>query len=336
MIDQFNLAQVQNSPCYIIAEIGMNHNGDIELAKQHIKAAAQCGVNAVKFQTFKTEDFLSEAHFDLAERRQYELSKDAHIKLKSYADEHKVDFLSTPFDNHSVDLLNELNVPFYKIASGDLTNHSLISYTASKGKPILLSTGYSEYSEIFKALENIRNENLSKFALMHCVASYPTDLSDVNLINIKTLAESFNCNVGFSDHSEDFTCLPVAAVSFGAKFIEKHFTIDRSLPGYDHHFSLNPNMMTQLVDSVRTIEKAIGHSRRDFGVIDSEQERRNTARRSLFWKQTLPSGTTILPEHLISLRPGTGISASLQSDVIGKMTQNEVKTKTMLKFNDFA
>ncbi len=318
----------QNHPAYIIAEIGMNHNGSVDLGKRHIEAAANAGADAVKFQTFHTQDFLSSRFFDYEERRKYELDAKAHAALKDFATSVNVEFLSSPFDQKSVDLLHDLGVGAFKIASSDLTNRPLLTYVASKGKPMLMSTGYADVSEIQRAYEWVRETQDIPLAILHCVAAYPTDPADLNLVNIPMINRLFSCVSGFSDHSLDYEVLPSVAVALGARIIEKHFTIDRNLPGYDHHFSLTPEMLGSLVSNIRMTENAMGRERLETGVISSERERREKARRSLYWQDNLKAGTKIETRHLIPKRPGIGLAPIHENILLGKVLRCDVEADT--------
>ena len=203
-----------NQPTYVIAEIGMNHNGDINLAKEMINAAKEAGANAVKFQTFNTEDFLNKNFFDYEERKKYELSKNEHLELFGYSNKLEIDFFSTPLDLYSLNLLDNIGVNLFKIASCDLNNLNLIKNIALKQKPVIFSTGYASVNEIFKAYETLLKNGCKKIAIMHCVASYPTKDYDMNLKNISMLKDYFpDSIIGFSDHSKDYELFPSIAVA---------------------------------------------------------------------------------------------------------------------------
>lgn len=331
-IGNFHISE--KSSTYIIAEIGMNHNGSIELAKEMINAAARAGANAVKFQSFKTEDFLAKKFFDFEERKKFELSLNDHKILIEEAKKCNVEFFSTPLDHYSLELLNELNVNVYKIASCDLNNIPFIRNIAKKKKPVIFSTGYATVNEICEAYETIKKFGSGEIIIMHCVASYPTHYQDVNLTNIQSLRNMFpDAIIGFSDHSLDSLNIPPAAVAIGAKIVEKHFTIDQNLDGYDHHMSLDEEMFRQMVNNIRIIEKAIGKSRQELGMIGDEADRKVNARRSLFWSIDLNKGTRITQEHLIAKRPGRGLEPNTLDKIVGKVLLEDVSSDSIVGLN---
>lgn len=323
------------APVFIVAEIGMNHNGDVELGKKIIKEAAICGVDAVKFQHFKTENFISRDFADFKKREKYELGCNETQTLFNYARKNGVEFFSTPFDDSSVKLLNNIGVPVFKIASADITNIPLLRKVAKIGKPILFSTGYSTVSEIFKAYETLKESGASQLGILHCVASYPTEDKDVNLSNITSLRRIFPENpIGFSDHSSDFELIPSVAVATGACIIEKHFTIDRNLPGYDHKMSLDPEMMKKMVRNIRRVEKAIGEPRNKTGVIESEKTRKDKARRYLYWAKSGKKGEKITREHIIAKRSGTrGVSCYYYDELRNRKFNENVEADTKVQMH---
>ena len=261
----------EEEPCFIIAEAGVNHNGSVELAKKLIDAAKDAGADAVKFQTFKAENVVvkdaQKAEYQketTGEGSQYEMIKKLELteedfrELADYAKEKDIMFLSSPFDKDSIDLLNELDVPAFKVGSGEITNFPLLRYIAKKGKPIILSTGMSTLGEIEEALDVIRSEGVEDIALLHCVSNYPARIEDVNLRAMGTLKQAFKLPVGFSDHTLGITA-PIAAVALGACVIEKHFTLDRNLPGPDHKASLEADELKEMVKAIREVEKVLGN-----------------------------------------------------------------------------
>ncbi len=323
------------SPSYIIAEIGMNHNGCIELGKEMIAAAARSGANAVKFQSFRTEDFLSEKFFDFEERKKYELSLKDHKILADEAKRCSLDFFSTPLDNFSLDLLEKLKVDVFKVASCDLNNIAFIRDIAKKKKPVIFSTGYATVDEIHKAYQTIKRYSPNRVIIMHCVACYPTEYEDIHLRNIPFLQRMFpEAIIGFSDHSLDFINIPAAAVALGARVVEKHFTIDRKLEGYDHHMSLDEEMFGNMVNSIRTTESAMGQSRQESGLIRDEGKRILNARRSLFWASNIPKGTKITSKHLIAKRPGRGLEPNYLNSIVGKTLQQDVFIDSMVSMKE--
>ena len=327
-----------NSSCYVIAEIGMNHNGDLSLGKEMIQAAKNSGADAVKFQSFVTEYFLNKQFFDFEERQKYELNEHAHIELQQYANKIGVDFFSTPLDKTSLNLLDKIGVACFKIASCDLNNLDLIEEISKKGKPVIFSTGYAEIHEIHQAYNVLKDNNCNDIGIMHCMASYPTSVENMNLNNIKMLQEMFPMAVvGYSDHSLDYELFPAVAVSMGAKIIEKHFTTNQNLPGYDHSMSLNPVMFSKMVSSIRKVEESFGESRfLHKGLYECESERRNNARRSLHWSKNMKKGQLLDESCFINLRPGKGISPEFMKKFIGFQLTKDVKAHSFVEYSDIS
>jgi len=317
---------------FVIAEAGINHNGNVNLAKKLIDVAKKAGADAVKFQTFKAEDVVSrtaqKAEYQKkstgAEELQYEMIKKLELQerdfedLFDYAHRKGIMFLSSPFDKRSVDLLDKLGVPAFKIASGEITNLPLLEHVARKKKPIILSTGMSTLAEIEEAVEAMRKVGVEEVILLHCVSSYPTKVEDMNLRAIETLRRAFGLPVGLSDHTLGIT-IPIAAVALGACVIEKHFTLDRSLPGPDHRASLEPNELKRMVEAIRAVEKAMG----DGNKIPTEEERQmqKVARRSIVARVTIPKGAIITEAMLDLKRPGTGIEPKYMNKVVGAVAK---------------
>jgi N,N'-diacetyllegionaminate synthase len=305
-------------PCFIIAEAGVNHNGKLDMAKELVVAAAQAGADAVKFQSFKAENVVTrkapkakyqkqttssaESQYEMIKK--LELSAGNFAELAHHAQKKGILFLSTPFDNENVDLLDSLGVPVFKIASGEITNSPLIRYIAKRGKPVILSTGMSTLGEINEALQVIQSEGIKDILLLHCVTAYPAKVEDVNLKAMETLRRAFKLPVGLSDHTLGIT-IPIAAVALGACVIEKHFTLDKSLPGPDHQASLEPEELKQMIKAVREVEKAMG----DGNKMPTEEEKQiqKVARRSIVARVNIPKGTIITEAMLDIKRPGTGI-----------------------------
>ncbi|MEA2031577.1 MAG: N-acetylneuraminate synthase, partial [candidate division Zixibacteria bacterium] len=249
---------------FIIAEAGVNHNGNLELAKQLVDIAAKAGADAVKFQTFKAEKVVtpdspkadyqlqateeSESQYEML--RKLELSHEQHVELMSYCRKQKIIFMSTPFDRESADFLYELSVPVFKIGSGEITNLPFLEYVSGKGKPVILSTGMSYLSEVDEAVKVVRKAGCERFVLLHCVSNYPAAAQDVNLQAMHTMATAFQVPVGYSDHTLGIE-VSMAAVALGACVIEKHFTIDRTLLGPDHQASLEPDELSAMVKGIR-------------------------------------------------------------------------------------
>src|SRR5215203_3588177 len=314
-------------PVFVIAEAGVNHNGDLQMARALIDVAVEAGADAVKFQTFNA-DLLATSDAPKAEYqlqttgddesqlemlRRLELSPDTHRELQSHCHERGIIFLSTPFDESAVDLLDELGVPAFKISSGDLTNSPLLEHVAGKGKPVILSTGMSELSELIEAVSVLNNAGCENPVLLHCVSNYPASAAEVNLRAMQTMRSAFDVPVGFSDHTEGID-VALAAVALGACVIEKHFTMDRTLPGPDHRASLEPAELRDLVRSIRRVETALGNGRKVPTV--SELETAKVARRSLVAARDIPAGATLERDMVVMRRPGTGMSPAMLNTLL--------------------
>ena len=324
-----------NQPVFIIAEAGVNHNGDVELAKQLVDVAAEAGADAVKFQTFKAERVVSatapkaeyqlqttdpsESQLDMV--RRLELSPEAHREVWAYCQERDALFMSTPFDEESADLLDKLGVPVFKIGSGEITNWPFLEYVARKKKPIILSTGMSYLNEVDEAVRVIRDAGCGQLVLLHCVSNYPTDPTDANLRAMQTMATAFSVPVGYSDHTLGIE-VALAAVALGACVIEKHFTLDRNLLGPDHRASLEPDELAALVRGIRTIEAALGHGRKVPAA--SEANTAAIARRSLVAVRDIPAGTVLTEELIAIRRPGTGLSPAVRPYLVGRTVRTTI------------
>ena len=334
-------------PCFIIAEAGVNHNGEIGLAKQLVDVAAEAGADAIKFQTFRADRVVSAATpkakyqlqtTDASESQRemlqrLELSREAHHQLQAYCQEQNILFMSTPFDQESADLLDELRVPLFKIGSGEITNWPFLEYVARKGKPIILSTGMSYLSEVDEAVRVIRKAGNGQLILLHCVSSYPAEPEDVNLRAMQTMSVAFKALVGYSDHTLGIE-VPLAAVALGACVIEKHFTLDRNLPGPDQRASLEPKELRTLVTKIRMIESALGD-----GVkrpTCSEADSRSIVRRSLAAVQEIPAGTALQAQMLQALRPATGISPTLLAELLGRRVRRSLAPGELISWKDLA
>jgi len=324
-------------PCFIIAEAGINHNGDMKRAKMLIDAAVNCLADAIKFQTHlpecemlsevPTAEYVGEPLFDLLKR--VELSKRDHVELKDYATDKGILFLSTPFSREAVDLLEEIGVEAYKVGSGEMTNLPLLEHIATKGKPILLSTGMSTTEEIKESVTFLRQFTES-LVILHCASSYPARYEDLNLGFIKRLKKEFGLPVGISDHSVGIYSA-LAAVALGACVVEKHFTIDRNWPGPDQKASLTPPELAELVKGVRTIEKALGDAKR---VTPEELEIQKMARESVVSLVDIPKGAVIRENMVWVKRPGVGIPAKDLGKVIGKKARQYIKANNSITWED--
>ena len=327
---------------FIIAEAGVNHNGDIDLAKELIDVAANAGVDAVKFQTWKTELLVSkdakqaeyqtentkkeESQYEMLKR--LELSYKDFLKLKEYCDVKGVLFLSTPDEEQSADFLNNLQ-DIFKIGSGELTNIPFLKHIARFGKKIIISTGMATLSEIENALRIIYAEGISKedVTVLHVTTQYPTPIEDVNLNAMNTIKNAFKINVGYSDHTMGIE-VPIAAVALGAQVIEKHYTLSREMEGPDHKASLEPQELKMIVDSIRNIEKALGEGSKQ--PQKSEIENKKVVRKSIVASKNISMGETFTEANLKTMRVGRGISSSLWNDLIGvKASRNFFKDETV-------
>lgn len=327
---------------FIIAEIGANHNGDMRLAKKLIRAAKACGADAVKFQSWSKESLFAksfykensefvEEHFGTLEQAMEWLSldKSKHIYLKKYCKKVGIIFSSTPFSRQEIDLLDHLKVPFFKIASMDINNIPLLEHVAAKKKPIILSTGMASIVEIKTALDVIYRRRNKKVILLHCVALYPPKDENINLRNITMFQEIFNIPVGFSDHTLG-TSLALAAISLGAKVIEKHFTIDKTMPGWDHAISADPKELKNIVIEGRRVQKALGKYKRV--VLEDEINQRKIFRRSIIAKVDLTKHEIISIDNIDCKRPGYGISPAKLQQVIGKRLRRDISAGELISW----
>ncbi|MEW6719254.1 MAG: N-acetylneuraminate synthase [Thermodesulfobacteriota bacterium] len=319
--------------CFVIAEAGVNHNGDMDLAMRLVDAAAEAGADAVKFQTFRAGKLVTKwapkaayqeentgeggTQFDML--RKLELPPERFREIAERCAGRGILFLSTPFDEDSADLLESIGVPAYKVSSGDLTDIPFLRHLASKGLPILLSTGMGTLDEVREAMAAL--SAAPGVALLHCVSSYPADPAHVNLRAMDTMRRAFGVPVGYSDHTEGLA-VALAAVALGAAVLEKHFTLDRGLPGPDHKASLEPAELARLVRELRAVEQAMGHGRKE--PAPSEIETARVARKSLVAACDIPEGTVIEAGHLASRRPGTGIPPGMRDGLIGRKTKVSV------------
>ena len=325
-------------PVFIIAEAGINHNGDMEKAKALIDAAAKAGADAIKFQTHLPEEemlnlevtagYVGESLFGLLKRM--ELSRDNHVELMNYAKERGIMFLSTPFSRAAADMLDGLGVPAFKIGSGEATNIPLLVHIAKKGKPMIISTGMTELEEIEESINAVRKYN-NQIILNQCTSTYPTKYEDVRLKAIPIMKEKFGVPTGLSDHSEGiYTAL--AAVTLGACMIEKHFTISRDWPGPDQKASIEPHELAELVKGVRAIEKTMKSSEKK--VIADEVPVQKMARESVVSIKDIPEGSVITEEMVWVKRPGTGIPAKYFHNVVGKRARMTIKSDSLISWED--
>jgi len=325
-------------PCFIIAEAGVNHNGDVEKALELVDIATNAGADAVKFQTFSADKLatidapkaayqeqLKGSQFEILSR--LELSLESFRKIKKYCDEKQILFMSTPFDEGSVDFLNDLHVEGFKIASGEATNHGLLSYIGAKRKPVFLSTGMCDLEEVKNAIGVLKSAGNEQLVLLHCTSSYPTDPRDVNLQAMQTMRKAFDLPVGFSDHTLGIE-VAIAAVALGACVLEKHFTIDATMLGPDHGMSLEPHELHNLVRSVRSVEQALGSAVKR--PTKGEMRNRLIGRRSIVAACSIARGTVITREMLAVKRPGHGVSPAHIAEVIGRVAIVEISKDQLI------
>ncbi len=339
---------------FLIGEIGVNfydiaekeNISDIEAAKLMIREAKECGIDAVKFQSYKAETIASKnspAYWDLSEEpttSQFELfkkfdkfGKDEYAQLAEYCREVGILFLSTPFDFESADYLDDL-MSVYKISSSDLTNTPFIQYIAGKNKPILLSTGASTLNEIHQAVNAIEEVSAVKIAIMHCVLSYPTEYEDANLLMINDLKENFpEYEIGYSDHTrpDENMMVLTTAFNYGADIIEKHFTLDKTLKGNDHYHAMDPEDVRKFRKNVAFLSKIRGKKNKQPLICESSARRE--ARRSVVASRDIRKDQTITSDMLTFKRPGTGISPSRISEIIGKKAADDIKEDTLIDFD---
>lgn len=315
----------------IIAEAGVNHNGDIDTAKKLINAAAEAGVDYVKFQTFNSEKLVSknaqkaiyqkattgdQRETQLQMLQKLELSKEMHYVLISHCKSRNIKFLSTAFDLESMDFLNELGMSPFKVPSGELTNLPYLRKIGSFGKPIILSTGMANMEEIHAAVTALAEAGLKRkdLTILHCSTEYPTPMENVNLKAMLSIADELDVAVGYSDHTLGIE-VPIAAVALGASIIEKHFTLDKMMEGPDHKASLEPLELKKMVNAIRNIEKALGHGRKEPS--DSEKKNKVIARKSIVARRSINKGEILSEENITAKRPGDGISPMRWDEIIG-------------------
>ena len=333
-------------PCFVIAEAGVNHNGDLALANRLVDIAAEAGADAVKFQTFRADaiasrtapkaryqlDVTSRDESQLEMLRKLELTPEMHRAVSAHCRAKGILFLSTPFDEASADFLDELGVVAFKMASGEITNLPFVAHVARKVKPMLVSTGMSNIAEVAEALRTIAENGNPPTLLFQCTSNYPAAPSDINLRAMQTMSHAFGVPVGYSDHTAGIE-ISLAAVALGACILEKHFTIDRNLPGPDHKASLEPAELGALVRGVRAVEAALGHGRKE--PVANELSTRDIARKSLVATRDIARGSVIGENDVVRLRPGTGISASRAPTVLGRKLKSDIAAGTMFAWDMF-
>lgn len=321
----------EQSPCFIIAEAGVNHNGDFSLAKKLVDVAKQAGADAVKFQTFKSENVVigkKQTHLEMLKK--LELNYQDFEKLKRYCDKKKIIFLSTPHSEDAVNFLNSL-ISVFKIGSGDLTNIPFLIKVAKKKKLMILGTGMANLAEVGEAVKTIKKTGNNKIILLHCTTNYPCPLEEVNLKAMIILKKEFGLPIGYSDHTLGIT-VPVMAVAMGAQILEKHFTLDKNLSGPDHKASLTPKELKEMVKAIRDTEKALGNGLKK--PFKSEERIKKLVRKSIVARQDIPKGVKVKKDMLIVKRPGIGIIPKYLDKIIGKKAKRNIKKDNLISFKD--
>ncbi len=334
---------------YVIAEIGANHNGDIELAKKMIDIAKECGADCVKFQSWTKDSIFSRKVYndnyflrdDYRNRTDYTLEsivdayaidKAQHKELKDYCDKVDIEFASTPFSKAEVDMLvDELNVPFIKVASMDLNNVPFLKYIATKGKPVVMSTGLCSLADVSVAVDTLRENGCNDIYLLHCVSIYPPADEQVNLNNIDMLRTAFQLPTGYSDHTLG-ALAPIMSVTKGVCIIEKHFTLDKNMVGWDHKVSADPEDLKQICEAAQRGYKMLGSYEK---VVNEDQERRDAFQRSIVAARPIKKGEIITEADIDYKRPGTGISPKYYEFVIGKEAKRDLEFDEIIQMGDF-
>lgn len=334
----------------IIAEAGVNHNGSMDNAFRLIEAAAAAGADYVKFQTFKAAKLVSKTaqqaeyqeknmggkstQFEMLKK--LEITEEQHYLLKAHAEKNNIRFLSTGFDEESVDFLDNLGMDLFKVPSGEITNYPYLKHIAAKKKPVILSTGMTTLGEIENAVNVLLDNGIPKenIQILHCNTEYPTPMKDVNLRAMNTIKVAFGVGVGYSDHTLGIE-IPVAAVALGAEVIEKHFTLDKEMEGPDHKASLNPVELQQMVSAIRNVELAMSG---DGYKQPSESEKKNmaVARKSIHLRQDIAQGTVITEKDLLMIRPGDGISPFEMDKIVGRKAGKDLPAFHKLSWSDIA
>ncbi len=331
------------APVFVVAEAGVNHNGDPALARRLVDAAVAAGADAVKFQTFRSEPLVSRTAPKAAYQREttgagesqqemlkrLELSLDHQAALRDHCAKRGILFFSSPFDEASADALEALGVLLFKIPSGEITNFPFLRHVARKGKPIILSTGMSTLEEVARAVAEIRAAGDPPLALLHCLSAYPAPAAEMNLRAMDTLRERFDCPVGLSDHTLGIE-VAVAAAARGAAIVEKHFTLDKALPGPDHRTSLDPDELRHLVTAIRSVETALGDGEKR--PMPSEADTRRVARKSLVAARAIRAGERLTSDLVAVKRPGTGIPPADLARALGRRVKRDIPADAVIEW----
>lgn len=332
---------------FVIAEAGVNHNGDVSLAHKLIDAATDAGADAVKFQTWRAEGLATaeapKAEYQLKTTgsggnqldmlRELELFEEYLPELINHCEERGIIFMSTAHDWEAIDILDRLNVPAYKVGSGDMTNTPFLRKMAQKMRPIIMSTGMANLAEVEEAVNAIRSQNNNRLVLLHCVTSYPAQFEDINLRAMNTLQRAFQVPVGYSDHSPGIEA-SLAAVAMGAQIIEKHFTLNRSMPGPDHLSSLEPEELQQMIGGIRLVEAALGNGIK--APCPIEKDIKIVARKSIVAAADIPAGTILTQELITTKRPGSGIEPHYWDEILGCRTIEAIPCDSLVQWNQIA
>lgn len=344
-IGQFKIGP--NQPCFVIAEAGVNHNGDLDMALRLVDAAVRAEAHAVKFQTFVSEQVISVAapkaayqlettgagETQLEMVKKLELPPNVFKDIQAYCNSVGIMFLSTPFEESSADVLDALAVPAFKIPSGEITNFPFLEYVGHKRRPMIVSTGMADLEEVRAAVEVIGRSGNPNLILLHCVSSYPARPENVNLRALHTLADEFDVPIGFSDHTLGID-VALAAAALGASVIEKHLTLDKTLPGPDHRASLEPEEFAGMVRGIRAVQSALGDGQKR-----PSPEEANTAavaRKSLVSTRALGRGTILTGADVAIRRPGTGLAPKLRSEIIGRVLRHDISAGEVLQWEMFS
>ena len=350
MVISINIANRLVGPghlCYVIAEAGVNHNGSLDMALKLVDMASDARADSVKFQTFKAEKLVTpsapkaeyqtqatdpgESQFEML--RQLELTLEMHQSIIGRCRERNILFLSSPFDEESADLLASLGVAAFKIPSGEITNLPFLAHVARKGKPMIVSTGMANLAEVATAVSTIEGAGNRDVVLLQCVSNYPAEPANANLRAMHTMATAFDLPVGYSDHTPG-TEVAFASVALGACVVEKHFTMDRRLPGPDHQASLEPDELAKMVQGIRTVESALGHGRKEPAA--SEANTADVARKSLVAARDIEAGTTLTEELVAVKRPGTGLPPAMRPYLIGRTVRANLPAGTLITLDMLA
>ena len=315
---------------FLIAEIGINHNGSLKKAIKLVDAAIEAGVSAVKFQTYKTELRVKKDSPIFSILKKCELSNEDFFIIKKYCDKKKIIFFSTPFDIKSIEFLEKINVKLYKVSSFDISNFQLINRVLQTKKPIIFSTGMGTLKEIDLAVKFFKKNKKNDIAILHCTSCYPPKNNEVNLNNIIGFKKRFKTVVGYSDHTND-NYAAFASVTLGAKIIEKHITLNKKYPGPDHPFSIEPKEMKDLIYGIRKIEETLGSNERNLS--GREFKNRLMIRRSIVAKNNISKGSVIKENDIKYARPGTGISITQSKKIINKIAKKNIKSETLIKYS---